>query len=388
MPAVVGRSKREVFLNLKDRVWNRLQSWKNKNLSQAGKAVLLKSVIQTMPAFVMSCFMVPSSICSEIEGMMSDFFWHNKGIRKIHWISWENLCVRKEEGGLGFQKMGAFNLAMLAKQLWRIISQPHCLLSRVLKQKYFPTTDVLSGSASQGCSFTWRSIVEARPVILLGSRWQVGDGLTARIWLDRWIPRPISFRVITAPHRLSPDAKVATLFYEDRDLWNETLVRNIFRPEDADVILGISVSRSHPDTFHWHYDTKGRFSVRSAYHLLVDGSRGLQGSSSSGPVSWKFLWRAAVPPKVQLFAWKICREALPSASRLARRGILLDSRCVWCGEEAGDLLHVFLHCHYSRLVWALTGIPSRHVACGHACPELWIRGLHQKLDRDEFCRAS
>ncbi|KAL0367583.1 UNVERIFIED_CONTAM: hypothetical protein Sradi_3648400 [Sesamum radiatum] len=46
MPTVVGQSKREVFLNLKNRVWVRLQSWKCKNLSQEGKAVLIKSVIR------------------------------------------------------------------------------------------------------------------------------------------------------------------------------------------------------------------------------------------------------------------------------------------------------------------------------------------------------
>ncbi|KAL0362050.1 UNVERIFIED_CONTAM: hypothetical protein Scaly_1160200 [Sesamum calycinum] len=74
MPAVVSRSKREIFLHLKDRVWSRLQSWKCKNLSQAGKAILLKTVIQSTRTFVMSCFLVPSSICHEIKGLMANFF--------------------------------------------------------------------------------------------------------------------------------------------------------------------------------------------------------------------------------------------------------------------------------------------------------------------------
>ncbi|KAL0404652.1 UNVERIFIED_CONTAM: putative mitochondrial protein [Sesamum radiatum] len=74
MPAVVGRSKRDLFFNVKDRVWARLQRWKCKSLSQAGKLILIKSVIQTMPTYVMSCLLVPNSICQEIEGMMADFF--------------------------------------------------------------------------------------------------------------------------------------------------------------------------------------------------------------------------------------------------------------------------------------------------------------------------
>ncbi|KAL0402341.1 UNVERIFIED_CONTAM: hypothetical protein Slati_4264000 [Sesamum latifolium] len=59
LPAVVGRSKKVIFQNLKDNVWTRLQSWKCKNLSQAGKVVLLKSVVQSTPVFAMSCFLVP-----------------------------------------------------------------------------------------------------------------------------------------------------------------------------------------------------------------------------------------------------------------------------------------------------------------------------------------
>ncbi|KAL0361578.1 UNVERIFIED_CONTAM: hypothetical protein Sradi_3842300 [Sesamum radiatum] len=117
MPVVVGQSKREVLLHLKYRVWTRLQSWKCKNLSQAGKAVLLKSIIHTMPTYLMSCFLFPVSICHEIEGLMVDFFWHNKRVRKIHWIAWNKRCARREAGGLGFRKVRDFNLAILAKQL-------------------------------------------------------------------------------------------------------------------------------------------------------------------------------------------------------------------------------------------------------------------------------
>ncbi|KAL0430831.1 UNVERIFIED_CONTAM: hypothetical protein Sradi_0709100 [Sesamum radiatum] len=61
-----------------------------------------------MPTFVMSCFLVPDSICKEIEGLMADFFWHNKGGRKIHWIACDKMCAPKEEGGLGFRKLGGF----------------------------------------------------------------------------------------------------------------------------------------------------------------------------------------------------------------------------------------------------------------------------------------
>ncbi|KAL0448320.1 UNVERIFIED_CONTAM: putative mitochondrial protein [Sesamum latifolium] len=124
--------------------------------------------MQSMPTYVMGCMLIPAIICRELEGLMADFLWHNKDVRRIHWLSWNKLCVSKNEGGLGFRKLGAFNRAMLAKQLWRIINNPSSLLSRILKQKYFPHSDVFSMEAGSGSSYTWRSILVA------GGKWDPG----------------------------------------------------------------------------------------------------------------------------------------------------------------------------------------------------------------------
>lgn len=67
MPMYVGRSKREVFGFLSDRVQKKIQSWCNKELSKAGKITLIKSSAQTTPTFMMSLFIIPDSICDEIE---------------------------------------------------------------------------------------------------------------------------------------------------------------------------------------------------------------------------------------------------------------------------------------------------------------------------------
>lgn len=49
MPAVVGRSKREVFAFLKDRVWDRVKRWNERDFSMAGREVLMKAVLQAIP---------------------------------------------------------------------------------------------------------------------------------------------------------------------------------------------------------------------------------------------------------------------------------------------------------------------------------------------------
>ena len=66
LPAVVGRYKKASLNYIKDKVLGKLQGWKEKLLSQAGKEVLLKVVVQAIPTFAMSCFRLPIGLCQDI----------------------------------------------------------------------------------------------------------------------------------------------------------------------------------------------------------------------------------------------------------------------------------------------------------------------------------
>lgn len=45
LPPMLGRSKKHSFNDIQDRIWKRLQGWKEKLLSQVGHEVLIKAVI-------------------------------------------------------------------------------------------------------------------------------------------------------------------------------------------------------------------------------------------------------------------------------------------------------------------------------------------------------
>lgn len=73
LPTMVGRSKNNSFSSIKDRVWKRLQGWKEKLLSKAGKEVLIKAVAQAIPTYAMTVFKLPFGLCDELTRMMTNF---------------------------------------------------------------------------------------------------------------------------------------------------------------------------------------------------------------------------------------------------------------------------------------------------------------------------
>jgi hypothetical protein len=133
LPTLVGKSRMKSFQSLKDRVWKTLQNWKNNFLSQAGKEVLLKAVVQAIPTFCMSVFLLPVTLCKEIQGMMQRFWWgHKNNSSRIHWVRWEQMGKAKSEGGMGFRDLISFNKALLAKQIWRLLQNPNSLAGRII----------------------------------------------------------------------------------------------------------------------------------------------------------------------------------------------------------------------------------------------------------------
>jgi hypothetical protein len=115
----------------------------------------------------------------------------------MHWLAWWKLCYPKKEGGMGFRDFHSFNLAMLSKQVWRLIVNPESLCSRVLRAKYYPNGDILSAGPKAGSSYTWQSITAGVATFKRGYLWRVGNGESIKIWYDPWIPSSPDRKVIS-----------------------------------------------------------------------------------------------------------------------------------------------------------------------------------------------
>lgn len=88
LPVYTGKSKSKTFAYLKDRVWKRIQGWKEKLLSKAGKEILIKAIAQVIPTYAMGCFDLTKTLCDEISTMVCRYWWAQQDKEnKMHWLS-------------------------------------------------------------------------------------------------------------------------------------------------------------------------------------------------------------------------------------------------------------------------------------------------------------
>ena len=207
----------------------------------------------------------------------------------MSWLSWDKLCEPKANGGMGFQQLKQFNLALLAKQGCRLQVMHDSLVYRLFKARYFPHTDFVHASGNRP-SYAWRSIMAAQHVVKQCIRWNVGNGEHIRVWGDKWLPSPSTFKVVSPRLFMHADTRVSKLISHEPVGWKMQVIDTLFLPHEADIIKSIPLStHSPPDKLIWAATTNGLFSVRSAYRLAMEASRfDTTGSNSDGSGLRKF----------------------------------------------------------------------------------------------------
>ena len=181
--------------------------------------------------------------------------------------------------------------------------------------------------------------------------------------------------------------KVSDLIDKEAGGWKEDLVRQLFVPLDADIILSIPLSTSWPeDKLIWHYTSNGVFSVKSAYHLLRSKLR-REAPSSSGGVGnsfWKVIWGLDVPPRIRLFCWKVGVGALPTRGNISRRLSNFDMKCAFCGHLEDSDTHALFECPMAVEVGSVSDFGHNLWRPGLMTAEDYIREAATVLDYQQL----
>ncbi|GJR94426.1 RNA-directed DNA polymerase, eukaryota [Tanacetum coccineum] len=281
----------------------RLSKWKLNTLSIGGRLTLLKSVLGSTPIYNMSIFKVPKSILNQMERLRRNFFnGVQDGDRKIAWVKWSKVLASKKFGGLGVSSFFALNRALLFKWVWRYLSQDNSLWFRVIAAIHGSIIHPLSAAYNS----IWSSIIK--------EDLSVADKINAPITSS--FRRPIRGGI------------------ESQQL------------DQLLVLLDSVILSNMEDRWFWDLNDDGVFQVKDVRNLLDE--------AFLPKVDVPTRWIKSIPIKVNVFAWKLFFDRLPTRSNLARRNVNVPSlECPLCSHATEDSSHLFFGCSVAKDVLKL-----------------------------------
>ncbi|XP_048615720.1 uncharacterized protein LOC106350744 [Brassica napus] len=378
IPEDISGSKCKLFAFLKDKLMHRVNGWTGRWLSKGGKEVLIKSILLALPTYVMSTFLLPLEICENLASAIAQFWWSsNPPKRGIHWAKWEKVCRSREEGGIGFRLIHEFNLALLAKQLWRLVQFPDSLVARVLRGRYYRLSSPLRVGPVSSPSYVWTSISAARKLLLLGIRQKIHSGYEVKVWEDPWIPSNPARPAAPIAPVMNPNMRVSDLIDQGLKDWDVGLLESYVHPEDIPLIRSLAISSTHRrDSFCWNFTRSGQYTVKSGYWVAQNLLKLTEEKEVLEPSITKlqaFAWKLKAPTKMCHLMWQLLTGHVAVTRNLVRRNMRCDNYCPRCGEAEETVTHAIFECPPARQVWSLSSTPT--------CPNIFpVSSVYTNMD--------
>ncbi|KAK7275607.1 hypothetical protein RIF29_16726 [Crotalaria pallida] len=147
---------------LVEKITKRLASWHTRNLSYQGRMQLINSVLMSLHIYWATVFIIPKSVIKQIERKCRDFLWGLNSVgRPRAAIAWDQLCLGKKYGGLGFQNIQKWNLTAVGKQVWELAMKKDHLWVRWISSVYLKHADFWECDFSNS-SWHWKQILKCR----------------------------------------------------------------------------------------------------------------------------------------------------------------------------------------------------------------------------------
>ncbi|KAL0295882.1 UNVERIFIED_CONTAM: Retrovirus-related Pol polyprotein from type-2 retrotransposable element R2DM, partial [Sesamum calycinum] len=320
----------------------RLSGWSHLNLSFAGRALLIKSVLSTLHNYWASVFILPKGIIKLLESKLRKFLWQGSTGKGYAKVAWDLICKPKEEGGLDFRSIETVNRALMLKHLWRLVKNDGSsiwvdwITHFRLKKSTLWTFDSKAGS------WGWKKMIKLRFLLKNALHYKVGNGNTFSLWQDIWHERgPLCLTYPNGPTitGLPLDSLINCVLQQDR--WNWPSTTNV---EINDIISRLPQTYpNEEDTIIWR-NASGRFSIQAIVEII---------QPHSPKVSWYLLLQGKYKiPRHRFILWLAILEKLstmdkPWSSHTA-------TGCLFCdGMFAETHDHLFFNCGYTRRCLAL-----------------------------------
>ena len=331
---------------LVEQIHKRLDDWRNKYLSFAGRVQLINSVISAIHVYWSSVFILPTNVIMEIEQLMRGFLWcqgeMKKGKAKV---AWDDVCLPKEEGGLGIRKIRPFNIALFSIQIWKLITSKESLWVKWVHTHKLRGTSFWNVPIRGNMSWSWRMMLQIRPIIRQFCWVRIGNGQHTFAWFDNWCAESPLFDRLTPrlinSSDLSLNSKVSDLVING-DWRHPCDWKNRFANTLIPPVLNDS-------TDLWFWKDRNGIDQNFSAHMVWEDIR-----PRAVEISWcNIVWYNYCIPKHAFILWLAFRNRLKTQDMLLNWTTIPVSEllCPLCSQQHDSRSHLFFECNYSSQVW-------------------------------------
>ncbi|XP_072084417.1 uncharacterized protein [Arachis hypogaea] len=176
-----------------DKVEEKLSMWKAKVLNKAGKLVLIKSVLNSLPVYYLSLFKMPKGVAEKLISLQRRFLWCKEdGRNGMALVRWEVVQAPKKLGGLGVGDALIRNTALLFKWWWRFAKEDCPLWKKVVCSCHnLNSNELLSTQVLPTRGGPWRDICQVS-FTNQQLRDKMVTGLSMEVWQEEILPQAIT----------------------------------------------------------------------------------------------------------------------------------------------------------------------------------------------------
>ncbi|XVF12079.1 hypothetical protein REPUB_Repub08aG0083700 [Reevesia pubescens] len=234
----------------------------------------------------------------------------------------------------------------MAKLGWHILTKTDSLWVEVVTRKYLKEVDFLSVAPKSYNSYTWKSILKGRDILLKGIGINVNNGKSTKFWIDDWLPcGPLITKGLRKISEEEAELHVVDYFEAGRG-WQLDKLTEVLDAHYVDLVRTkwIASDCDVDDAFYWKLSSNGDFTVQYAYQVQIL-------APSLVEKGWNKIWTLMSPGKIKILLWKLLHGVLPVYAYLREKHIMSNSVCFRCALAIETVVHALRDCSKSKEVW-------------------------------------
>ncbi|KAK4384505.1 hypothetical protein Sango_3053800 [Sesamum angolense] len=294
-PLYKGNKRKVLYENLIDKVRNRISGWENCHLYYGERLLLIKTVLSSMPIYLLQVLNPPVSTIQKLVRLFARFFWGSTTEqRKIHWTKWHNVCFPTDEGGLGIRNLRDVVSAFSYKLWWRLRLNNSLWSTFTISkycQGYFPGTSKVFTTDSS----IWKRLCMIRKEAQGNIFWSLGTS-NISFWHDLWLPEGSLDTLIGTQCNLH----IPVNWFWNNQEWDIHKVQQAVPHHMIDQITGVPININQPDCLYWKLSKDGAFTTKSTWNAI-------RNHQQSQPI-YRSLWSKLIIPNISVFAWKLIQN--------------------------------------------------------------------------------